>query len=316
MNRSRHPDPTIAAWLADGPTELSTAARDAIAATVRTTRRRRRLALSRPDLRRTRPLAWAAVLLTVVLTLAVAAGAAGLLRPTTEIPVPTAVGPLPTEIRVVGPPPTESPTPTPNRGRVSTVCWAGGLSLTVPGQGTIMLRGSAVSMDYSVPVALDLDAWAADGVVGFGLPIGRRGVAVVDVSQAVRHGSTVAQPRIGSNAQTFLPDLDEALPSGDGVIDFEVDDVEATQLAGRPAWSARVSVPELDPPMWSHIDTLANSDRTCAVEFGMPNRIWVFDVGSSIVLVQAWATDEAGLTAWLPEATRLVDTFRFRSDQP
>jgi hypothetical protein len=38
------------------------------------------------------------------------------------------------------------------------------------------------------------------------------------------------------------------------------------------------------------------------------------DVGSSIVLVQAWASDDAVLEAWLPQATRLVDTFRFRPE--
>jgi len=177
-------------------------------------------------------------------------------------------------------------------------------------------------MDYSLPATLDLATPAGDGAVAFRAPFASpfqssHGIAVVDVTRAIRHGSLIVQPRLGTDAETFLRDLDIAIPypynGVDGVIDFEVDDVALTHLAGMPAWTARVSVPELDPPMWSHIDT---ASRDCAVEFGLPNRIWVMDVGSSIVLVQAWASDDAELAAWLPEATLLVDTFRFRSEAP
>ena len=89
-----------------------------------------------------------------------------------------------------------------------------------------------------------------------------------------------------------------------------------TRLAGMPAWSARVSVPDLSPPMWSHINSQLGGGRDCAVEFGLPNRVWLMNVGSSMVLVQAWASDEPGLEAWLPDATRLADTFRLRSTTP
>jgi hypothetical protein len=213
---------------------------------------------------------------------------------------------------------------------VRPACWASDGPLTIPGQGTVTIPGTTLSIDYSLPAAFELEADAADGVVGFGTPYGlpqflaraperailpgSSGVAVVDVTTAIRHGSLIEQPRIGTDAETFLRDLDIALPYQNGVIDFEVADVAATQLAGTTAWSARVTVPDLDPPMWSHIDKLEGSNRDCAVEFGMANRVWVLDVGSSIVLVQAWAADDAALTAWLPDATQLMDTFRFRSD--
>ena len=211
------------------------------------------------------------------------------------------------------------------------VCWEPDGRSTIPSHGTVTIPGTALSVDYSLPAELNLHAGMTDGVVGFGTPVGLperlagtdmqqivhggHGVAVVDVTSAVRHGSLIEQPPIGTDAETFLHDLDTPLPYQDGVIDFEVHDVAATQLAGRTAWAARVDVPVLDPPMWSHIDKFGAIDRGCAVEFGIANRVWVFDVGTSIVLVQAWASDDQALTAWLPDATKLIDAFRLRSDE-
>jgi hypothetical protein len=210
------------------------------------------------------------------------------------------------------------------------VCWASDGPSTIQRQGTVTIPGTALSLDYSLPAELDLHAGIANGVVGFGTPSGLperlageggqqivpsgHGVAVVDVTSAIRHGSLIEQPRIGTDAETFLRDLDAPLPYQDGVIDFEVQDVATTELAGRTAWAARVSVPDLDPPMWSHIDQVKGGARDCAVEFGVANRVWVFNVGTSIVLVQAWASDDQALTAWLPDATKLIDAFRFGSD--
>jgi hypothetical protein len=324
MSFTRHPDPAIAAWLADGPTELSSPTRRAISVTVRTTRQRRSTVSWLPDPHRGRLLALAGGVLAVALTLAVAAGAVRLVGPQPSVLPAQSVLPAPT-----APPRPTSPAPT--RSAQVMPCWYADTTMTVPSQGSVTLPGTAVSMDYSLPPTLDLATSAGDGAVAFRAPFAlprsvvgdgqqesipvSHGIAVVDVTRAVRHGTLILQPRLGTDAETFLRDLDIAIPypynGVDGVIDFEVDDVALTQLAGMPAWTARVSVPELDPPMWSHIDT---AGRGCAVEFGVPNRIWVMDVGSSIVLVQAWASDDAELAAWLPDAIRLVDTFRFRSE--
>jgi hypothetical protein len=326
MSLDRHPDPAIAAWLADGPTELSSPTRSAISVTVRTTRQRRSALSWLPDPHRGRLLALVGVL-TVVLTLAVAAGAARLVGPQPSVlPAPSGLT-APT-----APAPSTSPAPT-RSARVAP-CWDADATVTVPSEGSVTLPGTAVSMDYSLPPILNLATSAGDGAVAFRAPFAfpppvvgdgeqesvpaSHGIAVVDVTRAVRHGSLILQPRLGTDAETFLRDLDIAIPypynGVDGVIDFEVDEVALTQLAGMPAWTARVSVPDLDPPMWSHIDNHEGAGRGCAVEFGMPNRIWVMDVGSSIVLVQVWASDDAELAAWLPDAIRLVDSFRFRSE--
>jgi hypothetical protein len=217
--------------------------------------------------------------------------------------------------------PVTAPAPT-WRARSAPACWEAASTVDIASQGTVTLSGTTVSLDYALPAELGLDAASANGAVGFGTPLGLpqdfsggHGVVVADVSEAVRHGSLVQQPVLGTDAETFLRDLDMAFPYQDGIIDFKVDDVAPTQMAGMPAWSATISVPH-DVSMWSHIDRLLRGDRGCAAEFGMANRVWVMDVGSSVVLVQVWASDDLALDAWLPNATRLVDALRFRSAAP
>jgi hypothetical protein len=318
MNISRDPDRVIAEWLADGATELPSPARRAISASVRTTQQRESGMSWRSDLGGVRLLVLAGVVAALALTLGVGAGAMRLVRPQPIVlPAPTV---------------TAAPTGTPATTGIRIPPCYGDATVSLAGQNPVTLPGTMVSLDYSVPVELDLDMGAAPGVVGFGTPLwwphrpsgdgaqgnllDSHGVLVTDVSLAVRHGSLSEQPRLGTDARTFLRDLDIAFPYQGGVIDFQVDDVAPERLAGLPAWSARVTVPDLSPPMWSHIDSQLGGERGCAVEFGLPNRVWVMDVGSSIVLVQAWASDEDALAAWLPDATRLADTFRLRPATP
>ena len=313
MSLHRHPDPAIAAWLADGPTDLSSPTRNAISETVRTTRQRHSRVAWLPEVPLGRLLVLAGIVLATFLALAVAGGGS----------------------RLIGPQPTVAPAPAVVQAPsslepVRSECWGPGMA-TIPSEGTVALRGTTLSLGYAVPVDIELEAGIAGRTVAFGAPFavphhlggegrqpivpGSLGVHVVDVTGAIRHGSLESQPRIGTDAKTFLGDLDTPHPYQNGVIDFEVDEVAETQVAGQPAWSARVSVPDLDPPMWSHID-YQDADRGCAVDFGVPNRVWVVDVGSSIVLIQAWASDDATLETWLPEATRLIETFRFQSEAP
>lgn len=204
----------------------------------------------------------------------------------------------------------------------TTPCWEAASTVDIASQGSVTLSGTTLTLDYTLPAELGLNAASANGAVGFGMPngfpqsfSGGNGIVVADVSEAVRHGSLVEQPILGTDAESFLRDLDVAFPYQDKIIDFKVDEVVPTEIAKMPAWSATISVPD-DVSMWSHIDTLRGGGRGCAVEFGMANRVWVMDVGPSVVLVQAWASDDVALQKWLPDATRLVDALRFRSDAP
>lgn len=303
MSSTRHPNPAIADWLADGPMELPPPARRAISATVRATRQRGPGVSWLPNVRGVRVLPVAGFVIAVLLTFGLAAGAVRLVVP----PVVPAITALP------------SPT---WPARSAGPCWEAASTVDIPSQGMATLPGTTVTLDYALPAELQLHAASANGAVGFGTPLGLpqdfsggHGVVVADVSEAVRHGSLVQQPVLGTDAQTFLRDLDMAFRYQDKIIDFEVDDVATTKIAGMPAWSATISVPH-DASMWSHIDTLRGGDRGCAAEFGMASRVWVIDVGSSVVLVQAWASDDLALVAWLPDATRLVNALRFRSDAP
>src|SRR5262245_60406180 len=132
---------------------------------------------------------WALVVSACGLTPTATAAPAG---QQTEVPVPKAAGPQPTQ------------TPVPTLvGPVALPCWTS--VSTNPSSGTVTIPGTAVSVDYSLPAALDLLPEAADGVVAFRTPFalprrvarvdgwgtfpGSRGVAVVDVTRAVRHGS-------------------------------------------------------------------------------------------------------------------------------
>jgi hypothetical protein len=251
----------------------------------------------------------AAALLLVGGTLA---AGSGVLR------LPSMVPPVPAPSSAV---PVTAPAPT-WRAQSAPACWEAASTVDIASEGTVSLSGTTVTLDYALPAELGLDTASANGAVGFGTPQGLpdsflmgHGVIVADVSDAVRHGSLVEQPRLGTDAETFLRDLDRAFRYQDGTIDFHVDDIAPTEIAKMPAWSATISVPD-DAAMWSHIDTLGGGRRACAAEFGMANRVWVMDVGPSVVLVQAWAPDDLALDAWLPDATRLVDALRFRSDAP
>ena len=229
--------------------------------------------------------------------------------------LPSIVRPVPSPSFATAPVPTW---PT----RWAAPCWEAASTVDIASQGSVTLPGTTVTIDYALPAEFGLDAASANGFVGFGMPhglpqkfSGGHGVVVADVSEAVRHGSLVEQPILGTDAESFLRDLDVAFPYQDKIIDFKVDDVVPTEIAKMPAWSATISVPD-DVSMWSHIDTLRGGGRGCAAEFGMANRVWVMDVGPSVVLVQAWASDDLALQKWLPDATRLVDALRFRSDAP
>lgn len=183
-----------------------------------------------------------------------------------------------------------------------------------PPIGRAVLLHGRVAVGYSLPPETGLTVVMAGGSLGF--VAGRtRGIAVVDVTETRRHGSLIQQPPLGTDARTFFEELEKRLPYTRGqVIDFDVLDLTSTTLGGRPAWSGVVTWSEVQ---WTHIDraTYGSTDSACALEFDVPHRLFVVDVGPAVVAVQIWAATEPELIAWLPDAIGLAGSLRL-SEEP
>ena len=182
----------------------------------------------------------------------------------------------------------------------------------MPGEtpsGRTVLPSSRLSVEWSLPPETNLTVTTVGDMLSFDAGRGR-GVLVVDMTDAIRHGSLVEQPPLGTTARTFLEELEKRFPYQGEVIDFDVKDLTATTLGGRPAWSAVVTL-GAEHSTFTHIDGFLSNGtmrtRTCAMEFGMPNQVIVVDVGTAILAVQMWAGAESELAAWLPEARRVAD---------
>jgi hypothetical protein len=296
MSRYRHPDPRIDDWLADGPTSLSGAATIAIKSAARTLPQRRGVTMRWPA-RTTRPMLIAAVaVLVAVATLAFAVGGPVWFTPDPE--------------------PSGTPVASPSADATSPAVVIGDGCFELvdvppggPPTGRVVLPASRVAVEYSLPPEMELTVATAEGTLS--LAANRtHGVLVVDVTDAVRHGSLIEQPALGTNARTFLDELEKRFPyTGGQVIDFDVTDVNSTTLGGRPAWSAVVTW-SAEHNSWTHIDRATTRDRGCALEFNVPHRLLVVDVGSSVVAVQVWAATESELTAWLAQGIELADALR------
>jgi hypothetical protein len=175
-----------------------------------------------------------------------------------------------------------------------------------------VLPSSRLSVEWSLPPETNLTVTIAGDMLSFDAGA-TRGVLVVDLTDAIRHGSLAEQPPLGTDARSFLDELEKPFPYQGAVIDFDVTDVTATTLDGRPAWSAVVTL-GAEHSTFTHIDSyLSNGKirtRTCAMEFGLPNQVIVSDVGTAVVGVQTWAESESELAAWLPEARGVADALR------
>lgn len=304
MSLYRLPDPNIDSWLADGPSSLSRAAVATIKSATRAMPQRRRLAVPWPS-RVTRPmLVAAAAILTAVALVALAVGGSLWFAPAPE-PSPSAVT-------------SPSPAASPRAVTIGDVCLPiddkpGGAPV-----GRAVLSTSRLSVEYSLPPEAALTVTMGGGILSFAADR-THGIVVVDVTGATRHGSLVEQPPLGTDAISFLDELDRRFPyTGGQVIDFDVRDITATTLGGRPAWSAVVGF-GADHSSWTHIDHVAPGrtglQRGCALEFRVPHRLIVTDVGASVVAVQLWAATEVELANWLPQAIPLADSLRI-SEEP
>lgn len=305
MSLTRQPDPVIAAWLDDGPTRLSASAMALVKSTARTMPQRRRMVVpwQAPTNRPFLIAATAALAAAAILALAVGG------------PIWFAPNPEPSPSAVASPTPRASASPeaSPRSGTPGNPCLP--LEGRVPGGtpfGRAVLPSSRLSVEWSLPPETNLTVTIVGDMLSF--DAGRtRGVLVVDMTDAIRHGSVVEQPPLGRDARTFLEELEKRFAYQGQVIDFDVNDVTATTLDGRSALSAIVTL-GAEHSSFTHIDSFLSNgkvrDRTCAMEFGIPNQVIVADVGTAVVAVQMWAATESELAAWLPEARGVADALR------
>lgn len=299
MSQFRHPDPAIGAWLADGPTSLSGSATIAIKSAARALPQRRGMTFPWPG-RAPRPMLIAAT--AALAAAATVAFAVGVPLWFTPDPEPSRT-PAPSQSAPASPPPAIV---------TGDGCFplddqpAGGVPI-----GRAVLLHSRVAVDYSLPSETGLTVMMAGGTLGFTAGP-THGIVVVDVTEAKRHGSLIEQPPLGTDARTFLDELEKRIPyTGGQVIDFDVTDLTATTLGGRRAWSAVVTW-STEHSSWTHIDraTYGATESSCALEFDVPHRLFVVDVGPAVVAVQIWAATASELTAWLPEAVVIADSLR------
>ena len=273
----RHPDPAIAAWLADGPTVATLDSRRTIAAAVRRTGQRRSFGAIEVA-RQSRLLAAAALLIAVA---ALGIAAAGV-RPGIVQSQPTAE-------------PTSATSPRSTRvierqERTITFTYA-------PVDG---VRVASLVDPLAAMVVLTSQPFAT---FPRELPPGVHGITVAEVTAATRHGSVdpAAFVPFGRTAEAFMHGLGASA-------DFTVEDLQPASVGVLPAWSGRV-VPKAG--RWSHIMIPSAAGRRDSVEFGNTNVTFVADLDGGLVLVQVWADTPATLSDWLPRAMPFVDSIRF-----
>ena len=301
MTPYRHPDPAIDAWLADGPTTLSASATLAIKSAARALPQRRVVNIPRPGPARRPLLIAAAAVLAAAAALAVIGGPLWFTpvpEPSSSIAFPSAESSLRADVPDLGCLPREEQVPPhPLVGRAASPF-------------------AALAIDYAVPATTPLSITMSPGLLHLWAG-NAHGLLVVDVTGATRHGSLVEQPQLGTDAASFLAELEKRFPYQGTVVDFDVLQLTATTLAERSGWSARV-VMNAEHLWVTHIDRIASNgtrlDRTCAVEFDVNHRLIVLDVGSLIVAVQIWAASEQELARWLPEAMGIADSLRFHEE--
>ena len=311
MSRSMHPDLSIAAWLADGPSSLSASARDAVKSTARRTPQRRVVRIALPERRPLRLLAIAATLFVVALSLVLVAGGARLFT----IPQPT-VAPSTAPTTVVA-----TPSPSDPVGPGSAVIRRPWLTLSfayrVPEELGLDFSGSGQEQVESLNVGY---VWFTEGAAwDYGVPPppssypadespppdptfipGSRGVVVEEVTNAVAHFTGYAI--LGTDAASFMAGMAANEQ-------FRVGTVSASTLDGVPALTADVTS--------GHFDILDGTTMVAgSLMFGRPSEVIVADLDGAIVLVQIWAGSAAELEAWVPKAMEFVSTMHFEVTRP
>lgn len=272
----RHPDRSIAAWLAEGPTTATSETRRAIAAGVRLTPQRR--SAGPMEIARASRLLAAVALLVAGLALVVAVVG-------TMLPYPA-------------PSPSPSPSaddPARRNGTLERADRDTAFSFIAP-------RGWDVA-PVVLPDNLGAVVFASGPIDAFFAPVDARthGVTIADVGGATEHGSLNTAPPFGATAGDFIARLDASAG-------FDVLELRRSRVGELPAWAGTVT-PTGDG--WDHIDTTTPRGKDAVASFAAPNLTFVIDVGETVVLVSIWAGAQEDLDAWLTTAMTFVDSLRF-----
>jgi len=152
---------------------------------------------------------------------------------------------------------------------------------------------------YATPTdpALERDGTRLPKVIRWSA--GDHGVMVASVDPAWGHGN--GRVFLAKDPEGFLRDLSDKIGLTVGTID-------ATTLDGQPAMTATSDGSSTDLHLRSNINGLAGGD---GLFLDGHDRLITARVGGSLVLVEIWASSEARLDAWMPDAQRLVDSVHF-----
>ena len=280
MSDIRARDPRIASWLSDGPTELPLHLRAAVVEGLRTTPRARRPLLADDGRRR-----WALVAAAALLVAAMAAAAAIGSRLLEERPaIVPELGPIETAELVVDD----------LRSMPFTYRMPVGLGIVrqdspEPGLGYVTF-----TMGGPPPYGLDVESGSVAPTA--------RGIVVADLTDVTFHGSLVVRTLRTSTPAGFLSDLD-AGP------EFAVRSAVPGRLGSLDALVADVLLDE--PGNWTHLDIHVGAMREGSIDLASASRLYLAEVGDLLLAVQVWAPTSADLEAWLPVATRIVDSIEF-----
>lgn len=275
-------DPTVRAWLLQGPRHFSEAARQTLVAETAVTPQR----AAAPSALRMLMFAAAGVAAVVALSVAYLAASGGLSWVRTGSDA--------------------SPTP---RATVSSTP-----------QATLWRTGRSISFEYEIPSDLPMEIYEASNrryvdpqgyiVLTVGGPAnygqetddpasfvgGSRGIAIADLTDAyVGHGEPNGD--LAGDPLGFLSDLDATTL-------FDVSGISRTEIDGLAGAVGRVT---LVRDWYSHLDHPEGG----ALDLRYSTELTVVRVNDTLVGIQAWAETDEALDAWLPDAQRVIQSIRF-----
>ena len=297
MTAYRHPDASIAAWLADGPETLSLAARTSVKAAVHTTRQRSVVVLPMPMLRRASP--WR-VLLAAALALSLVAGLALVAGVVPDLtPEPSA---------------TRLPTATPDQPPAATHAPPSNPPAGGPAQPIIHGAGRTIALEWTFPDGLTYDHGAVfpifggEGQQGYYFTLDGRG-------QYGDLPSTPAATDSDAARGIVIADVFGAtVPYNDGVV---LGDIDAGTFMSRLGASQQFDVGAVTPASVGDLVGLqadvsgTTLERIPKIDLSLPSHLIALNVSGGILAVQIWAASPGGLAAWLPEAMSLLESLRF-----
>lgn len=184
----------------------------------------------------------------------------------------------------------------------------------VPRTWTLKSSSEPIHLEFAIPADLDLQVVEVGASLALvptsspvhdpgdgsrSLPPGARGVKLIDVAHATAHYSN--DRPLGVDAASFLSGLRDH-----PILDADLGPVAEARLGDTPA----LAVDVVDTAPDAHLDK-----DGVVIALWPPSRLMVADVGDAIVVVQIWAASPEDLTGWMPDAQRLVDSFRFAEGQ-